>query len=98
MGKRNNTSAATRRARNAIKRRSRQTSPGGRDEARIQVPTNMLLDVLLGSNHEQLLYMGLPAWFVKLAEGKSARQCLDATLTIQSAFRTLGVEAVPAPV
>jgi hypothetical protein len=41
--------------------------------------------------------MGLPLWYLMLSVGEPANHCLDAVLTLQAAYRTFGIEAVPAP-
>ncbi|MEV8371319.1 hypothetical protein AB0P21_01225 [Kribbella sp. NPDC056861] len=53
--------------------------------------------MLYGANPEQLPIMGLPFWYLLIADDKPANHCLDAALTLQTAYAMDGIDAVPAP-
>ena len=44
---------------------------------------------------EDLPLIGLPTWWLVMAQGFHANSCLDAALTLEAAYQVLGIRAVP---
>lgn len=76
--------------------------PASRDQGRylpgaIDFSLDDVTPMLHATNPEQLPIMGLPFWYLLLADKEPANRCLDAALTLQAAYGLFGIEAVPAP-